>query len=92
MVGILCASEGPLFGTPADAGKRPVRIEDRAGAQTGAFEYQLRNVSPRWARASICGSLQVGGAEVPEVVASEIVEHHPQNIRTILGGRAPQEW
>ena len=69
------------------SGSRIARVRRPARSNTNC-----EMSGPRWARASICGSLQVGGAEVPEVVASEIVEHHHQNIRTILGGRAPQEW
>lgn len=54
---VLCCapSAGPLLGTPARIGKRPVIMADRAGAQTGALEYQLMNRAPDAASASICG-------------------------------------
>src|SRR5215471_8170990 len=54
---VLCCgpSGGPLLGTPARIGKRPVMMAERAGAQTGAFEYQFTNRAPDAASASICG-------------------------------------
>src|SRR5262249_2998012 len=44
---------GPLLGTPARIGQRPVMMADRAGAQTGALEYQLTKRAPDAAKASI---------------------------------------
>ena len=54
---VLCCgpSAGPLLGTPARMGKRPVMIAERAGAQTGAFEYQLTKRAPEAASASMFG-------------------------------------
>src|SRR6266700_7065988 len=54
---VLCAgaSSLPLTGTPARSGTRPVMMLERAGAQTGALEYQLTKRAPDAARASMCG-------------------------------------
>src|SRR5260370_1155375 len=55
MVCSLGLSGGPLFGTPARIGYRPVRSAAREGAQTRAAAYQLVNRAPEVASASMWG-------------------------------------
>ncbi len=52
----------PFFPTPARIGNRPVINAARAGAQTGALEYQFRHFVPPAARRSMCG---VSRSEAP---------------------------
>ena len=47
--------DSPLWPTPARSGYLPVIKAERAGAQTGAFEYQFRQTVPRAASLSILG-------------------------------------
>src|ERR1700676_3691733 len=53
MVCSLCWSGGPLLGTPARMGYRPVSKAAREGAQTGAAAYQLVKREPEAASKSI---------------------------------------
>src|SRR5260370_27994734 len=54
---VLCAgaSSFPFTGTPARMGYRPVIMLERAGAQTGALEYQLTNRAPDAASPTMWG-------------------------------------
>src|SRR5579884_3994185 len=58
-------SAGPLFGTPARIGYRPVSSDARDGAHTGAAAYQFVNRAPETASASMCGVRRSSAPQQP---------------------------